>query len=212
MNRTKRLRVYVVTAKDRPNLLLRYADPLTGKTKHRSAGTNNRAAAKEKAKAWEDILNDPTKASPGLHKSAEQILPAIACGLDELVSRWWCERFTCQRVGINGDTHLSLPAKPAVYWCEDGHRVLYVGKAQRLRRRWRNHHRQTELEQAAARLSWIELPPWSLSAIEEAIAAYAAPPMNIHNPTAFGDMAYQAADNRAAVRYQRRMAARGSNR
>lgn len=51
-----RLHVTVVRYPDRPNLMMRYTDPVTGQHKARSTGTNNRREAERAAAKWEDEL------------------------------------------------------------------------------------------------------------------------------------------------------------
>ena len=50
------INVTVVKFPDRENLMLRYIDPVTGKQKHKSAGTPKRSEANKAAGKWEDEL------------------------------------------------------------------------------------------------------------------------------------------------------------
>ena len=51
------IRVGVAHYSDRTNLIMRYKDPLTGKLKQRTTGTNNRREAVRIAHKWEAELN-----------------------------------------------------------------------------------------------------------------------------------------------------------
>jgi integrase len=50
--------VYVVTFKDRPNLYMRYRDPISGRSEVKSAGTRNRRQAEKEAAKWEEDLRE----------------------------------------------------------------------------------------------------------------------------------------------------------
>ena len=52
------IKVTVVKLPDRDNLMLRYIDPMTGKQKHKSAGTTNRKEAAKAAGKWEAELRE----------------------------------------------------------------------------------------------------------------------------------------------------------
>jgi len=58
MNRAKQVSVHVVRYKDRPNWVMRYTDPNTGKQVIRSSGTSNRKEATKLAAQWEGELRD----------------------------------------------------------------------------------------------------------------------------------------------------------
>ena len=59
---SEEIKVTVCKYPDRPNLVLRYIDPLTGKQKTKSAGTPDEGEAIEAAGKWEDDWN---RALPG---------------------------------------------------------------------------------------------------------------------------------------------------
>jgi integrase len=50
--------VYVVTFKDRPNLYMRYRDPISGRSESKSTGTRNRRQAEKVAAKWEADLRE----------------------------------------------------------------------------------------------------------------------------------------------------------
>ena len=52
------VRVHVIREKDRPNLVMRYQDPITGKQVKKSAGTSSRKGALKKASQWEAEINE----------------------------------------------------------------------------------------------------------------------------------------------------------
>lgn len=52
---------------------------------------------------------------------------------------------------------LALPRKPGVYFVTDGDGVVYIGQAQSIRDRWRNHHRAVDLVMLdSVRIAWVE--------------------------------------------------------
>ena len=53
---SEEIKVTVCKYPDRPNLVLRYIDPLTGKQKTKSAGTSDEGEAIKAAGKWEDEL------------------------------------------------------------------------------------------------------------------------------------------------------------
>jgi excisionase family DNA binding protein len=74
-----------------------------------------------------------------------------------------------------------LPEIAAVYFALDAEgAVLYVGQTTRLRSRWATHHRLPQLQAVAGvRLAWCTVDkPDQLLAIEEALIATFAPPLN----------------------------------
>lgn len=62
-----------------------------------------------------------------------------------------------------------FPDKPGIYFVLSRyHHVLYIGEAESIARRWRTHHRSTQLMQMGhVWLAWILLPTWDLSAAEQ---------------------------------------------
>lgn len=79
------IKVTVVKFGDRANLMLRYIDPITGKPKHKSAGTKNAVAAQREAGAWEAELREGRYAAPskttwkGFRERYEnEVLPSLA--------------------------------------------------------------------------------------------------------------------------------------
>lgn len=52
----------------------------------------------------------------------------------------------------------ALPRKPGVYVVSDATGVVYVGQAQSIRDRWRNHHRSVDLVTLSdVRIAWTEV-------------------------------------------------------
>lgn len=58
------IKVHVIEYPDRRSLVLRYKDPMTGKFKSKSAGTNSRKEAEKVAAVWEADLRSGRYASP----------------------------------------------------------------------------------------------------------------------------------------------------
>lgn len=71
------------------------------------------------------------------------------CSMDKIVG--------LPSVGI-GDKHL-LPACPGIYFVVNGEQVVYVGKAKSILSRWKNHHRERQIdgEYPNARIYWERL-------------------------------------------------------
>jgi integrase len=61
---SEEIRVNVMQYPDRPNLVLAYADPVSGKRKTKSAGTSNEKAAWKAAAAWEEELRAGPQCPP----------------------------------------------------------------------------------------------------------------------------------------------------
>lgn len=74
----------------------------------------------------------------------------------------------------------NLPDKPAIYFVVDeDEEILYIGKALRLVKRWRGHHRLAQLEQLGnVRIAWMECEEKLISSFEVALIAHFNPPLN----------------------------------
>lgn len=86
-------------------------------------------------------------------------------------------------------SYRKFPDKPVCYFamCED--KILYIGKARSLFKRWshRSHHRHGELQQYTnVRIAWIEFSdPELLLEIEEVLIRYFNPELNRHKVKKF---------------------------
>lgn len=74
----------------------------------------------------------------------------------------------------------NLPNISGVYFVFVSERILYIGRAANLQRRWRQHHRQLEFEGFnEARIAWLHVSDSQiLPAIEKALIQYFKPLLN----------------------------------
>lgn len=78
------------------------------------------------------------------------------------------------------DQRLEFPDIPVVYFALLNDEILYIGKAKNLIQRWRQHHRQAELEVfSEVKIAWIEFSdPGLLRVVEKALIQYFKPKFN----------------------------------
>ena len=73
----------------------------------------------------------------------------------------------------------ALPTFSAIYFALAESRVVYVGRASNLRRRWRNHHHVRDLEvMNLVRIAYIECDKEDLGQIEQMAIKFFAPRLN----------------------------------
>lgn len=74
----------------------------------------------------------------------------------------------------------AFPDCPCVYFAILGKKILYIGRSYSLNKRWSNHHRCTELEEAGdVRIAWIQVSEAELlPLIEAALIKYFKPLLN----------------------------------
>jgi hypothetical protein len=70
-----------------------------------------------------------------------------------------------------------LPNVAGVYFVVHESRILYVGKARSLLRRWKTHHRAMQMR-GAYRIYWQEAPLDQVSTLEDEYIAAIRPPWN----------------------------------
>lgn len=70
-----------------------------------------------------------------------------------------------------------LPDVSAVYFVVNESKILYIGKARSLLRRWRTHHRAMQMR-GIYRIYWIVAPLESVSALEDEYIVAIRPPWN----------------------------------
>lgn len=77
----------------------------------------------------------------------------------------------------------SFPKCPAIYFAMSGEKILYIGRASKLVKRWQNHHRLAELEEAGEiKIAWMEVSESKLlPAIEKALIQFFKPPLKRTN-------------------------------
>lgn len=75
-----------------------------------------------------------------------------------------------------------FPKCSCIYFAYLGETVLYVGRASNLLQRWRNHHRQADLDSfGTVKLAWLEVNNLHLlPAIEKVLIQYFKPLLNQH--------------------------------
>lgn len=73
-----------------------------------------------------------------------------------------------------------FPKCPAIYFAISGEKILYIGRAKNLLRRWRHHHRQAELETVEeVKIAWLEVNDIQLlPVVEKALIQYFRPQFN----------------------------------
>ena len=78
----------------------------------------------------------------------------------------------------------SLPNEPCVYLVLDKHgSVLYLGKSENLRQRWRSDHKFEALSRLEdVRISYLKVEPDLLTRIENALIKALSPPLNSTDP------------------------------
>jgi len=78
----------------------------------------------------------------------------------------------------------SLPNEPCVYLVLDKRgSVLYVGKSENLRQKWRSYHKFEALSRLEdIRISYLKVEPDLLTRIENALIKAFSPPLNLTDP------------------------------
>lgn len=78
------------------------------------------------------------------------------------------------------ESRKKFPQCSAIYFAIAGDKILYIGRATNLLKRWYGHHRQAELETIeGCRIAWLEVSdPGLLPAIEKALIQSFKPPSN----------------------------------
>ncbi len=116
------IKVTVVKLPDRDNLMLRYIDPMTGKQKHKSAGTTNRKEAAKAAGKWEAELREGRYQAPlkmtwaaFRERYEDEVLSSLAPTTDEKVSAVFnkLEEITGKALGSYRSTPEPLPGEAA---------------------------------------------------------------------------------------------------
>ena len=77
--------------------------------------------------------------------------------------------------------HGELPECSAIYFVLDGNQVLYIGKAEKLRKRWSNHHRYKQIVKTAETpaIAWLEVKETTiLKDIEKSLITYFQPKLD----------------------------------
>jgi GIY-YIG catalytic domain len=74
----------------------------------------------------------------------------------------------------------TFPQCSCIYIARSGEEILYIGKAINLAQRWRQHHRQAELESMEeVKITWLEVSdPGLLPVVEKALIQYFKPQLN----------------------------------
>jgi len=87
MSEDHEIKVYVCEYPDRANLVMIYADPISGRRKSKSAGTSNRKEAEKAAAVWEAALRDGRYSSPSKttwlefrNRYESEVMPGLAAG------------------------------------------------------------------------------------------------------------------------------------
>jgi putative transcriptional regulator len=78
-----------------------------------------------------------------------------------------------------------LPETPCVYLVVNSQgKVLYVGKSENLRKRWKSHYKLSSLiEESGIRISYVEVQENLLFKVERALINALNPPLNENEPS-----------------------------
>ncbi|WP_228039111.1 helix-turn-helix domain-containing protein [Nostoc sp. LEGE 12450] len=78
-----------------------------------------------------------------------------------------------------------LPETPCVYLVVNSQgKVLYVGKSENLRKRWKSHYKLSSLiEESGIRISYVEVQEDLLFKVERALINALNPPLNENEPS-----------------------------